>query len=189
VANVTLISETTPPLAFDTGPANAPCDDLVRARTGASCDRDGALAAAGRADQDRIASWLADPYFAASAPKSLDRETFAKLDFDGLSLEDAAATAIGFAAASIAAARDHLPETPRRWLLCGGGRRNPSFVAALRDRLGAPVDPIEAAGWDGDAIEACAFAHLAIRSLRGLPLSLPSTTGVPAPTTGGRLAR
>ena len=52
---------------------------------------------------------------------------------------------------------------------------------------GLPVEPVEAVGWDGDAIEAQAFGFLAVRSLRGLPLSLPSTTGVPVPTTGGQL--
>lgn len=139
VGNVTYIAADAPPLAFDTGPANAPCDDLIRARTDAACDMDGALAAAGRADRDRIAAWLADPYFAAEPPKSLDRETFAKLDLDGLSLEDAAATAIGFAAASVAAARAHLPDAPRRWLLCGGGRKNPALVEALRKRPRPPI--------------------------------------------------
>ncbi|MEM6490778.1 MAG: anhydro-N-acetylmuramic acid kinase [Pseudomonadota bacterium] len=188
VGNVTYLAKDAPPLAFDTGPANAPCDDLVRARTGAACDRDGALALAGRADAARIASWLRDPYFAAEPPKSLDRETFAKLDFDGLSLEDAAATAMGFAAASVAKACDHLPAAPKRWLLCGGGRKNPALVAALRAALAAPVDPVEAIGWDGDAIEAYAFAHLAVRSLQGRPLSLPTTTGVPTPMAGGVLA-
>ncbi|HEX9646517.1 MAG TPA: anhydro-N-acetylmuramic acid kinase, partial [Alphaproteobacteria bacterium] len=77
----------------------------------------------------------------------------------------------------------------RRWLVCGGGRHNPALMAALAARLGAAVAPVEAVGWQGDALEAQAFAYLAVRSLRALPLSLPSTTGVPAPTCGGVLVR
>ena len=71
--------------------------------------------------------------------------------------------------------------------MTGGGRHNPILMEVLRRRLGAPVRPVEAVGWDGDALEAQAFAYLAVRSLEGLPLSLPSTTGVPRPTCGGRL--
>ena len=62
-------------------------------------------------------------------------------------------------------------------------------MAGLAARAGIPVEPVEAVGWDGDALEAQAFAFLAVRSLRGLPLSVPSTTGVPGPTAGGRLHR
>jgi anhydro-N-acetylmuramic acid kinase len=62
-------------------------------------------------------------------------------------------------------------------------------MAALARRLAAPVHPVEEMGWDGDALEAQAFAYLAVRSALGLPLSLPSTTGVPRPITGGRLFR
>lgn len=189
VGNVTYLGpQGAEPLAFDTGPANAPCDDLIRAATGAPYDRDGTIAARGRPDRERIAVWLRDPYFAASPPKSLDRETFAQLDFAGLALEDAVATAIGFAAASVAAARAHLPAAPRAWVVCGGGGANPVLMAALRDALGVRVESIEAHGWRATAIEAWAFAHLALRSLDGLPLSYPGTTGAPRPLTGGRLA-
>jgi len=59
----------------------------------------------------------------------------------------------------------------------------------LRRELGVDVFSAEDAGWRGDALEAEAFAFLAVRHLRGLPLSLPSTTGTPKPMTGGVLAR
>ena len=71
--------------------------------------------------------------------------------------------------------------------MAGGGRHNPALMDALRRRLGIPIRAVEAVGWDGDALEAQAFAYLAVRSLEGLPLTLPSTTGVPEPTCGGRL--
>ena len=80
------------------------------------------------------------------------------------------------------------PSAPKRWLVCGGGRHNPAIMAALSARLEAPVEPVEAVGWNGDVLEAQAFAYLAVRSVLGLPLSLPGTTGVPQPTTGGRIS-
>ena len=102
-------------------------------------------------------------------------------------MQDGAATLTEMTAAAVAAAAHHFPAPVRDWLVCGGGRRNPALMAALARLLETPVRPVEAAGWEGDALEAQAFAYLAVRSLKGLPLSLPSTTGVPRPTCGGRL--
>ena len=62
-------------------------------------------------------------------------------------------------------------------------------MTRLREAVGVPVDPVEAVGWDGDCLEAQCFGYLAVRSLRGLPLSLPTTTGVPHPMPGGELWR
>ena len=81
------------------------------------------------------------------------------------------------------------PAPVRSWLVTGGGRHNAAIMAELRAQLEAPVEAVEAVGWQGDALEAQAFAYLARRSLEGLPLNLPSTTGVPRPTGGGRLFR
>ena len=106
-----------------------------------------------------------------------------------LSAEDGAASLTRTTAAAVAAGLAHLPAAPRRWLATGGGRHNPALMAALALELGCAVEPVEAVGWDGDALEAQAFGYLAVRSLRGLPLSYPGTTGVPAPQTGGRLHR
>ena len=107
----------------------------------------------------------------------------------GLSPADGAATLTAFTAAAVARARDHFPTTPRRWLVCGGGRLNPVLMDMIARCAGAPVVAVESVGWDGDALEAEAFAYLAVRALQGLALSRPSTTGVAAPTTGGRLHR
>jgi anhydro-N-acetylmuramic acid kinase len=90
-------------------------------------------------------------------------------------------------AASVAAATRHFPAPVEQWLVTGGGRRNPALMEALRRRLDAAVQPVEAVGWQGDALEAQAFAYLAVRSVLGLPLSLPSTTGVPQSCCGGNL--
>lgn len=193
VGNVTFLGADGAVIACDTGPGNGPLDDFVAARTGAAFDRDGALATAGQADAAVLARLMADPYFAKPPPKSLDRLDFsARLSASGLaglSDADGAATLVAFTAASVAAVLAHLPARPVRWLVGGGGRHNRAIMAALAARLGAPVDPVEAAGWDGDALEAQAFAHLAARVAKALPLSLPGTTGVPRPMPGGRIVR
>jgi anhydro-N-acetylmuramic acid kinase len=188
VANITWIDGEAI-TAFDTGPASAMIDDWVRRHTGAAYDEGGRIAAAGRIDRERLARLLTNPYFDRPPPKSLDRNDFPIDPVEGLSLEDGAATLAAFTIESIAAARRHLASEPRRWLVTGGGRHNDTLMAGLRAALGVPVDPVEAVGWDGDALEAQAFGFLAVRSLQGLPLSLPTTTGVPEPMTGGVLDR
>ncbi len=180
--------EETPLLAFDTGPANALLDDWMLRRTGAPFDRNGETAARGTADGDRIAAWLRHPYFTTEPPKSLDRNDF-DAAVDSLDIADGAATLTEFTVRSVAAALDWMPERPRRWLVSGGGRKNGFLMDRLRRTLAAPVDPVEAVGWNGDALEAQAFAWLALRVADGLPTSLPSTTGVPAPTSGGAIDR
>jgi anhydro-N-acetylmuramic acid kinase len=174
-------------LAFDTGPGNALIDDWVRRHTGRAADIDGALALAGHASAAHVARFLRHPYFARKPPKSIDRDEFQGTVPDDLGLADGAATLTEISAAAVAAATRHFPAPPREWLVCGGGRRNPALMAALARVLLAPVRPVEAVGWDGDALEAQAFAYLALRSVLGLALSLPGTTGVPHPVCGGRL--
>ena len=174
-------------VAFDTGPGTVLIDDWVLAATGRPFDREGRLALSGRADRGLMEALLGDPYFDRPAPKSLDRGHFDAVSLTRLSPADGAATLTAFTAAAVARARRALPAAPRRWLVCGGGRRNPALMAALGEALEEPVGAVEAVGWDGDALEAQAFAFLAVRSLRGLPLSLPATTGVARPTTGGTL--
>ena len=188
VGNVTWIGEGAL-LAFDTGPGNGLVDDWVCARAGHPFDEGGRIAAAGRIDEARLATMLAHPYFDRSPPKSLDRLDFMPVPVEGLALEDGAATLAAFTAGAVARAQEHFPEPPRRWLVTGGGRHNATLMAMLADTLRTPVAPIEASGANGDALEAQAFAFLAVRSLRGLPISFPGTTGAPAPMGGGRLAR
>lgn len=190
VANVTWLGrDDEEMLAFDTGPGNAMIDDWLLRHTGQPFDRDGALAGAGRADEQWVARFLAHPYFARRPPKSLDRDEFAAFAPEHLSPADGAATLVAMTAVAVAAALAHLPLPPQRWLLAGGGRHNAAVTAALARSLKAPVEPVEAVGWNGDALEAQAFAYLAVRSLLGLPLSFPGTTGVRVPMPGGRLFR
>jgi anhydro-N-acetylmuramic acid kinase len=187
VANVTWVGEGTEILAFDTGPGNALVDDWVSWHTGAAADIDGALARAGRVSAAHVARLLAAPFFDRQPPKSLDRDDFGEVVPTGLSLEDGAATLTEMTAAAVAAATRHFPAPAHEWLVTGGGRYNPALMDALCRLLDVAVRPVEAVGWDGDALEAQAFAYLAVRSVEGLPLSLPSTTGVARPTGGGRL--
>jgi anhydro-N-acetylmuramic acid kinase len=176
-------------LAFDTGPGNALLDDLVAQRTGRPYDVDGALSAAGTYDKDVLARMLDHPYFQELPPKSLDRDDFTGAAVADLPDADAAATLAAFTAASAVRALEHMPEPPARWLVTGGGRHNPTLMRQLRERLRGPVSPVEDAGWNGDALEAEAFAYLAVRSLAGLPLTEPTTTGAPDAMPGGRLVR
>jgi anhydro-N-acetylmuramic acid kinase len=189
VANVSWIGADGSLIAFDTGPGNGPLDDWIAQHTGAPFDRDGAIALSGQVDRQVLGRLMAHPYFAKPAPKSLDRLDFAAVlgasGLAALSLADGAATLVAFTADAVAAAP--LPAPPLRWLVTGGGRRNPAIMLALRNRLAASVDPVEALGWDGDALEAQCFGFLAARAQVGLPISFPGTTGVPVALPGGTI--
>jgi anhydro-N-acetylmuramic acid kinase len=189
VANVTWIGRDGTLIAFDTGPGNALIDDWMLRHAGKAVDADGATAAGGRADEAALTALLMSPYFGRLPPKSLDRNAFAIDPVLRLSLADGAATLTAFTAAGIARARAHFPEEPQLWIICGGGRRNRTLMAMLAAHVESAVVPAEAVGFDGDAVEAEAWAYLAVRSLKGLPITFPGTTGVAAPMTGGVVAR
>jgi anhydro-N-acetylmuramic acid kinase len=188
VANVTWWDGKDTLIAFDTGPANAPINDFVKLHGRGGMDRDGALAFKGRVDEERLATLLHHPYLSAPYPKSLDRFDFTADMAEGLGVEDGAATLTAFTASAVGKGLDLLPRRPTRLVVCGGGRHNPAIMEMLKGRAGFDAVPAEAVGWRGDAIEAECFAFLAVRVLRGLPISFPTTTGVPAPMKGGRLA-
>jgi anhydro-N-acetylmuramic acid kinase len=178
-------------LAFDTGPANAPINDLVFQRLGLSHDADGKIAARGTVDEAAVQSFLNHPFFYKIPPKSLDRDEFSSTFrfFDRFTTEDAAATLTDIAAASVAKGAEHFPTPVSRLLVAGGGRHNATLMKALGQRLACPVEPVETVGLNGDMLEAQAFAFLAVRLLRGLATSCPSTTGVSAAVGGGQISR
>jgi anhydro-N-acetylmuramic acid kinase len=186
VANVTWIGQDSTLLAFDTGPGNAPLDDWIRRHGAGTCDEDGRVSARGTVVQSEISTFLNSSYFKRKPPKSLDRNDFIDIFSYNFSLEDGAAT-LAFACASAAAvAVDHMPAPPTAWLVCGGGVRNHSIISMLQDISHIKVD-LESMDWADGALEAQAFGFLAVRSLRGLPLSFPTTTAVPTAQPGGRL--
>ncbi|NOU05927.1 MAG: anhydro-N-acetylmuramic acid kinase, partial [Hyphomicrobiaceae bacterium] len=154
-------------------------------------DDAGHVAAQGVVATDVVARLMQDPYFSMQAPKSLDRNYFHVLAqaVDGMSLADGAATLTAFTVQATVSALRLVPNVPRRWIVAGGGRLNLTLMSGLAAALGGPVEPVEVVGWDGDQLEAECFAFLAVRSLAGLPLSLPTTTAVPRPMAGGLLFR
>jgi anhydro-N-acetylmuramic acid kinase len=189
VANVTWIGRDGTLIAFDTGPGNALIDDWMLRHTGEAVDADGRTAAGGKVDKDALNELLMSRYFGLVPPKSLDRNAFSADPVRHLSLADGAATLTAFTSAAIARARAHFPDEPRLWVICGGGRRNRTLMAMIAADVESAVAPAEAAGCDGDAVEAEAWAYLAVRSLKHLPVTFPGTTGVAAPTPGGVLAK
>ncbi|MBQ0801349.1 MAG: anhydro-N-acetylmuramic acid kinase [Sulfitobacter litoralis] len=177
-------------LAFDTGPANAPINDLMQTRLGLPFDEGGRIAARGRVETGALELFLAEPYFARMPPKSLDRNDFDEMValVTELSDADAAATLTAMCAAGVAEAMQHCPRLPDRVLVTGGGRHNPVLMQMLSVSLDCPVVPIEEIGLDGDMLEAQAFGYLAVRVARGLPTSCPGTTGVRAAVGGGMVS-
>jgi anhydro-N-acetylmuramic acid kinase len=192
VANVTYI-DGEELIACDTGPGNALLDDFLRVQTGEPLDVDGRTAASGAVDEKMIERLLAHPFFALPPPKSLDRNAFRGFlgdTLDGIGVADGAATLTALTAASVARIVPHLPRPPASWIVAGGGARNPTLMRMLAERVApAVVESAHAVGWSIDSLEAQAFAYLAVRSLRGLPLTFPGTTGTPRPLTGGVLAK
>ncbi len=172
-------------IAFDTGPGNALLDDWMMKRAGIAYDEDGRTSGAGRVHEDVVHFYLSHAFFAAAPPKSLDRDAYFSDLIDGLSLEDGAATLAALTASAIVRAREHMPEEPELWIICGGGRRNRTIMSLIAGRVQCAVVPAEAVGLDGDSIEAEAWAYLAVRSLKGLPITFPGTTGVAQPMSGG----
>lgn len=184
VGNVTWIGDAEL-IAFDTGPGNGLIDDWVSKHVNQPMDEDGRIAAAGKVHDDVLARMLAHAYFDRAPPKSLDRHAFSTAPVAQLSVEDGAATLTAFTAVSIARGLALCPRRPKRLLICGGGRRNPTLMAFITRYAGVGSENVDRLGWRGDAVEAQAFAYLAVRSARGLPITFPGTTGVGAPKTGG----
>jgi anhydro-N-acetylmuramic acid kinase len=190
VSNITYIDGNDTLIACDTGPGNALLDDFMFRVMHQPFDTEGRLAAQGRVDEAWIRRALDMPFFRLKPPKSLDRNDFSSLRLGEVKPEDGAATLTALTAAAIAKIVPLLPKAPNSWIVAGGGARNLTMMRMLRERLApARVDAADALGWSTDAIEAQAFGFLAARGMKGLPLSYPTTTGVPLPMTGGVIAR
>jgi anhydro-N-acetylmuramic acid kinase len=186
IANITWLGDGAEDvLACDTGTGNALLNDWVASHTGEAYDPEGQYARAGTVQESILTDYLAHPYFAAPPPKSLDRHSFTLEGLRGVSLEDGAATLTAFSAEGIAQAASFFPRPVRSWLVCGGGRHNATLMQMIKQRVHGNVLSCDTLGWHGDALEAEAFAYLAVRAKRGLPLSLPTTTGATHAVTGG----
>lgn len=188
VANLTWIHKGSPLIACDTGPGGALLDDWLLRKTGQSYDFEGQLAGQGIIDETIVYRWLRHPYFAQPAPKSLDRNDFLPVldDVAFLSPADGAATLADLTVRAIVQTLPQMPAKPNALYVTGGGRHNRYLMQHLSLLAPCPVDPIEALQWNGDWVEAYAFAYLAARVKRRLPTSFPTTTGVKYPTCGGK---
>ncbi|VVT11896.1 Anhydro-N-acetylmuramic acid kinase [Hoeflea sp. EC-HK425] len=191
ISNITYIGADGDLRAFDSGPGNTLIDQWVSRHAGIPYDSGGAIASEGRVLSGLANRYLSSPFFTARERVSLDRNDFELPDDDEAGLEDGARTLAFVTAAAIAKAQAHLPEKPKLWILTGGGRHNQRVVEDLTVALRhtGQVIKAEEAGLNGDSMEAEAWAWLAVRSLRGLPITYPGTTGVKKPATGGVLAQ
>ncbi len=187
VANITWLGGNGEIEAYDCGPGNALIDDWMGMHTGARCDENGAAAARGITKEALVKEFLRDSFFVQNRARSLDRNHFKVSMVKGLKLQDGAATLTAITAAAIGWSSRAVPQKPKQLLITGGGRHNPILMRMIAERSGLPVAPVESVGWNGDMLEAEAFAYLAARSVLGLPLSVPSTTGVREPVSGGVL--
>jgi len=189
VANMTWMQKDWPLIACDTGPGGALLDDWTLKTIGLPYDENGLLSSQGKVNEACVQQWLAQAYFAKSYPKSLDRNDFNGLikDIEIMSPADGAATLVELTARSIIHALTQMPALPQKLYVTGGGRRNLHLMQRLRALASYSVDSVEDLGWDGDLLEAFAFAYLAVRVKAGLPTSFPTTTGVNQPVSGGKL--
>ncbi len=186
VANITYLVEDSTLKAGDVGPGNGLLDAWAEFCGLGPMDRDGQLALVGQADEAIVKTWLQAPFFRQPLPKSADRWDFGGVEKINMSPEDGAASLTAFTARAVSFALQDL--SARLVLVGGGGRHNPALMSALRNVLGVKTLPVDAIGWRGDYLEAEAFAYLAVRHVKGLPLTFPETTGVSSPMRGGRFS-
>jgi len=188
ISNLTYIGAHGVIIGYDSGPGNTLIDQWVETHAGVPFDQGGMIASEGRIIADLADRYLDSPFFTAKKRRSLDRNDFPAPSGADAELADGARTLAYVAAASIVKSAGHLPVTPTLYVICGGGRLNCVLMQDLKDiaqRQGAKVIAAEEAGFNGDAMEAEAWAYLAVRSLDGLPLTFPGTTGVRVPVSGG----
>lgn len=191
ISNITYVDDGVDPVAFDTGPGNTLIDQWVSREGGVPYDSGGSIASEGGVVVRVVDRYMSNPFFERSGPKSLDRNDFTLANAEGMELSDGARTLAAVSAQAILQSARHMPKPPKLWIICGGGRKNPHIVGDLRqgaEKQGAEVIVAEDAGLNGDFTEAEAWAFLAVRSLKGLPLTFPTTTGCKEPTTGGVFA-
>jgi len=196
IANVTWLGADGRTTGFDTGPGNMIMDGLMLAITDAqtSYDKDGALAARGCVCLPLLYALMQHPYLQRTPPKSTGREAFGDemvqriLAWPEISDSDRLATACRFTTDSIAASRQFLPQLPQRWLICGGGARNPHLLQELVAGL-APAEVLttDEAGMPAQAVEAVSFAILARSTLSGEHNTLSAVTGGSHDVCGGQI--
>jgi anhydro-N-acetylmuramic acid kinase len=210
IGNLTVIPAAAPQekvIAFDTGPGNMIIDTLTQQLFAKPYDSNGRIAARGKVLEAVVTAALKEKFFFAPPPKSAGREQFGALYAQKFLAacrkhspkkfrpEDAIATATAFTTATIAAAirRFVLPKTKRApidYIVAGGGARNATLLAQLRERLAAmncTVTTIDTTGLPAEAKEAAAFALLAYQTWHHQPGNIPSATGANRPAILGSI--
>jgi len=179
ISNITYIDGSDDNLiAMDTGMGNALLDSWMQKNSDKDYDKDGEVSQSGNVDNEILNKMFENPFFDKAPPKSLDRLDFSIDIFEGLSLEDGAATIVAFTTEAVNRSFDYLPETPSVCYVTGGGRLNKAIMNDLSERLPCKIINVDDIGYDGDALEAQAFALLAVRSKYNMPITFASTTGV-----------
>lgn len=188
VANISYIDQEDL-IAFDTGPGNALINDVMIKHYGLPYDEDGKIAAGGSISKELLERFLEMPYFSVPPPKSLDRNEFASVvDNNDTNAANLVATLTMLTVMAIKKAFKLLPEEPRKLYVCGGGAKNLTMMKWLQKEIGEDrLTNIKSLGVDPDFVEAQGFAYLAVRYLRALPSSFPTTTGVSRETFSGVL--
>jgi anhydro-N-acetylmuramic acid kinase len=192
ISNLTYIGPEGTIIAYDSGPGNTLIDQWVEREAGIPFDQGGAIASEGHVLAGLAARYLDHPFFEGDKRRSLDRNDFSPPKPGEASLHDGARTLAYVTAAAILKSARHLPMRPRRYVICGGGRLNRTLMddlVRLAADEGALVMSADDAGLNGGSMEAEAWAYLAVRSLKGLPLTFPGTTGCRVPVSGGALAK
>jgi anhydro-N-acetylmuramic acid kinase len=193
VANVTYVGRNGAIAAWDTGPGNHLMNDYMRCASLGLYDEGGRLAAKGVVQESLLKNWLGHSYWQQKGPKSIDRSTFSYVMNDvrqySYNHEDIMATLTALTSITIARSLPESCADVLQWIVVGGGRHNQTLLSFLAKELPVPVVVAEALGWNGDMIEAEAFAYLAVRRLYELPLSDHRTTGIVGQYTGGGLWR
>jgi anhydro-N-acetylmuramic acid kinase len=188
ISNITYVENDGQLIAFDSGPGNCLIDQWVHERTGLDFDEGGAIARSGDVVEEICSRYMNHPYFSLSLPKSLDRKDFDPLVDSNISTADGARSLARLTALTLMASIDRLPTLPGLIIVCGGGALNPVIMAdlhALSQKIGIRVITADDATFSSAAMEAEAFAYLAIRAKLGEPLTYPMTTGCNHPVTGG----
>ncbi len=192
ISNITFIRKKNDFIGFDLGPGNGPLDKLIKNKLNLELDLGGQLALQGNANKSAADKILELDFFCKSPPKSLDRkeiDDYCLKFVRYLEIKDALATLVDIVSKSIIRGIDLMGVKPSLILISGGGRKNLAIMSKLKKKYGDRCLDIDTLGWDGDNLEAEAFAYIAARSLLGLPITWPLTTGVKKPLSGGVLFR
>ncbi len=184
VANVTWLGEGDALIAGDTGPGCGLLDEWAQEMADMRHDKDGQLALAGKVDKEIVAAALEAPFFSRPLPKAADRYDFDHVDVSPLSVEDGAATLCAVTAGAIIDAVKRLPSQPQTLWVTGGGVHHPVIMQMLGEHF-SEVRRVDERGLSSETLEAECFAWLAVRRVRGLPITVPETTGCREPVSGG----